>query len=369
MKKNILLFFILLITFSACRKKEALPVEESGEPVFYVKGKLNGNDFEVKAGDEGYYMHTSVYQDERNIFVFRGDLNSDCSSACGYSLSVMLNDTKVSLPGASVVADSAFVPGRYNFLDKNAFPSTQVVSFVPRDSYDGSGNYAWTVTDSTGATISANTYSFSSALKIGRTYTVNFSFADASGACSGFHKTVVRPGSKFRTWMTMQKSGNSVNFDAVTDVAGKYEYFWDFGDGITATGKNVDHDFAAAGKYTVQLKTVDDQKIVAWCYYQVNTNPGGCENNFSAKFAALDYSKIFKTITVILKDPNGKVYSSQDADINSDTYAELIGVEDYKANANGQPTKRLHLKINCHLKDNNDEVRIENADAYIGVAY
>ena len=76
MKKLTLLLLVFCITFSSCRKKEVLPTETTGEPVFYLRGTLNDMPLEVKAGDEGYYMYTSVYQDENNIYVFKGDLKA-----------------------------------------------------------------------------------------------------------------------------------------------------------------------------------------------------------------------------------------------------------------------------------------------------
>lgn len=369
MKKLVLLLLLSGIAFSSCRKKEELPTKTTGEPVFYLKGTLNNVPLEVKAGDEGYYMYTSVYQDENNIYVFKGDLNSDCSAGCGYSLSVLFNDTKVSEPGSPVDIATALKPGYYNFLSRSDYPTTQIVSFVPKTAYENNSIYAWQISDSAGVVATASTYSCAFELKLGRDYTVKYSFEDASGVCMGSHSTIIHPGSKFKTWMTTDKTNNTVNFAAVTDKSGDYSYFWEFGDGNTGEGRAILHAYASAGKYNVKLTTTDKNKNKSVCFYEVNTIPAGCENNFVTKFTALDLSKVLKTITVIVREPSGKTYTSTEVDLNGSKSAEVIGVEDYLPNADGKATKRLHLRLSCDLKGPDGQIKLENADAYIGVAY
>lgn len=369
MKKITLLLLISVFALSSCRKKEVLPAETTGEPVFYLRGTFNDLPLEVKAGDEGYYMHTSVYQDENNIYVFKGDLNSDCSAGCGYSLSVLFNDTKVSEPGAPVDIATALQAGTYNFLSRNDYPTTQVVTFTPKTPFENNSTYAWQISDSTGVVASSTSYTCAFALKLGRDYTVKYSYEDASGVCLGSHSSVIHPGSIFKTWMTTNKTDNIVSFSAVTDKTGEYSYSWDFGDGSTGLGKTISHTYKSNGKYTVKLSTTDANNNTSVCMYEVNTNPAGCENNFISKFSPLDFSKILKTITVIVREPSGKLYSSAEVELNGTKSAEVIGVEDYLPNADGKPTKRLHLRLSCDLKGPDGQIKLEDADAYIGVAY
>lgn len=369
MKKLHLLLISSTLFLAACHKKEVLPAEVNTDPVFYLKGTLNGSTFDVYAGDEGYYMNTSVYQNSDNIYVFQGDLNSDCSSSCGYSLSILINDSKVSLPGEPIDAENALKPGIYNFLSRNDYPSTQVVSLTPKDAFVPASTYKWEIFDSVGTVATANTYSYSVALKIGRKYTVKYSYEDASGICMGSHTSIIKPGNRFKTWMLSQKNGSDVSFSAATDIAGEYTYVWDFGDGMSAAGKDVQHTYKTPGKYNVKLVTTDKFNNQSECYYEINTNGSGCENNFTIKYAALDYSKVLKTITVILKSPDGKVYSSADAALVGSKTAEIVGTEEYLINAMGNPTKRLHLRVSCSLNSPDGEIKLENADAFIGVAY
>jgi hypothetical protein len=181
-------------------------------------------------------MHSSFLQDDRGILVFRGDLYSDCSSACGYSLSVLINDRLASESVNSVKIDSAIVLGRYNLLTKDVYPAEQEVTFIPKDVQSASKSYTWTISDATGIIASSKSYSFNTSLKIASTYTVSYYYEDNAGGCSGSHSNVYVVGNQFRTWMNIQKSGNDVSFTAATDKIGQYTYAWEFGDGSTAEG-------------------------------------------------------------------------------------------------------------------------------------
>jgi len=369
MKTKLLLLLNLIIVLTACQKKEVLPKSEISDPVFYLDAKVNGNPIVIQAGEAGYYMHSSVNQDTNNIYVFKGDLNGTCNSSCGYSLSVMINDCKVSDEGGLVQVDSALKPGIYNLLNKSAFPTDQQINFIPKEEFSSSNAYNWQIVNDKGVVLTSNTYSFTTNLKLATQYTVNYQFEDASGVCSGKHSNVYKPGNAFRTWMNVNIKETVVSLTAATDEAGTYTYNWDLGDGSTATGKDVQHQYAMASKYIVKLTTTDSKNNVSVCYYSVNTLPGACETNFTARFMPIDYSMVLQTIAFVLRDPNGMVYSSQDAPLLNGSYAEILSVEDYKKNAMGQSTKKIKLRFSCRLKGDTDEVVIDNATAVIAVAY
>lgn len=369
--KTIYLLLTISLTFflTACQKKTVLPDDEISEPVFYLDAKVNGNAVIIKAGETGYYMHSSVAQDSNDIYVFKGDLNGTCASSCGYSLSVIINDCKVSPQGALILVDSALKAGAYNLLNRTSYPNSQVVSFIPKELYSASNSYSWQIINAAGEVMTSKSYSFTATLKLATQYTVNYQFEDASGVCSGAHSNVYRPGSAFRTWMTMNKSGDLVSFIAATNESGNYSYAWDFGDGNTGSGKEIAHSYKVPAKYRVKLTVSDQNNNVSVCYYEVNTIPGSCESNFTAKFMPLDYSNVLRTIAFVLRDPNGAVYSSQDAALLNGSFVEVLSVEDYQKNLQGQATKKIKLRFTCRLKGDKDDVIIENANAVIAVAY
>jgi hypothetical protein len=369
MKKIKLLSLSALFLATACHKKTLLPETAIADPVFYLDAKVNGVPVNIQAGEAGYFMHSSVLQDSNDIYVFKGDLNGTCASTCGYSLSVLINDNKVSEQGARTQVDGAIQTGLYNLLHTSAFPTEQDLSFVPREGYSSTNSYSWQIVTEKGVVATSTSYSFTTSLKLATQYTVNYQFEDASGVCSGAHSNVYRPGSAFRTWMNMNKNGSEVKLTAFTDEPGIYTYLWELGDGTTVTGKEIQHQYNKQDKYRVKLTTTDAKNNTSVCYYQINTNPAGCESNFHAKYSSIDYSKVLRTITFILRDPSGATYSSLDAPLVNGSFAEILSVEDYQPNASGQATKKIKLRFNCKLKGDTGDVQIEDATAVIAVAY
>jgi PKD repeat protein len=60
--------------------------------------------------------------------------------------------------------------------------------------------------------------------------------------------------------------GQAVSFDASASSGSIASYSWDFGDGATGGGKNVNHTYAAAGSYTVTLTVGKTGCLSAGCF-------------------------------------------------------------------------------------------------------
>ena len=101
----------------------------------------------------------------------------------------------------------------------------------------------------------------------------------------------------------------SVVVDAHAQVLSELHYFedtlfWDFGDGIVATGNLVSHNYAVAGVYTVCMKENDSiGNILCVSCDQVGSNPTHCSftassnpfHNLTIDFQA--NSGLFSTVT------------------------------------------------------------------------
>jgi PKD repeat protein len=143
-------------------------------------------------------------------------------------------------------------------------PTNELINFDASTSYDSDGtitSYNWDFGDgATGTGVSVqHAYSQEG------TYTVTLTVTDDDGATdtTSATKTVLNriPIASFTESAETVSSGESIHFNA----SGSYDqdgtivsYSWDFGDGNTATGVEVDHAYEDDGVYTVTLTVIDD---------------------------------------------------------------------------------------------------------------
>src|SRR5687768_707862 len=93
---NIYLLILFLVAGLSCRKKEYPKSEVIEESQYYSKFEVNGTPHELKAGQDGYYMHSSVQKDSNNVTNYVARLSkADCAN-CPLGLQIQINDLYVS---------------------------------------------------------------------------------------------------------------------------------------------------------------------------------------------------------------------------------------------------------------------------------
>jgi len=139
-----------------------------------------------------------------------------------------------------------------------------LISFDADGSNDSDGtieSYEWDFGDSTTASGSSTTHSYSS---IGD-YTVTLTLTDNEGAqaTDSIVISIVNalPTVSFTNSAVLVDTGVSISFDGSdsTDSDGSISsYAWDFGDGNSNTGSTVTHSYSTEGSFTVTLTVTDN---------------------------------------------------------------------------------------------------------------
>jgi hypothetical protein len=187
------------------------------------------------------------------------------------------------------------------------------------------------------------------------------------------HVNVFRIGNKLQT--TVSATQNTTipdelryDFNYTVPFSSQYKCTWNFGDGTTATTYTASHVFQT-GMSRVQLTLVDlNSHDTCISYYQINAGQP-CHANYKASFQPVVNTRLYSTATILLTDRDGTVYSSHDTIQPPSSYFELMGVNDYRTNNAGEPTKKLNLKFNCVVKNGARSINLANGTAVIAVAY
>ena len=185
---------------------------------------------------------------------FRGELSRQ--------VDIRLIPPGVILPvNPRLVASFTFLPAAPRVLD--------TVTFNASSSTNGGAacgqncSYAWNFGDGTTGSGQVVTHQYRSV----STFPVSLTVTDQRGATAQAIQPVpvtaaAPPTVVFTFSPTKPEPGKTIFFNASESKAADgrvvVDYFWDFGDGTTATGVAVSHVFAAAGDYVVTLKVTDD---------------------------------------------------------------------------------------------------------------
>lgn len=377
MKNSLSIIILLTVVLFSCKKKD-LPQSEPTAPEFVASFEVQGSTVKLEAGNNDYYMNSSYYWDTlHNLYVCKGDLRQKTfQMGGGYALTILFNDTKTSHANASMNIDSALIPGDHLYNDMNTSGLTQRADFTPMKAQNMNADYSWSVYDGSVTKNYTGSYSISPNLEIGKTYSVSFNSKDAAGVCDASHTNVFKAGSKLQTNVTVTRDITipEMRYKLSYDLPGYASSFrcrWDFGDNTTSTAINPTKLYQP-GTYTVGLTLVDkNMNDSCISYYQLNaTNGNVCDANYFAKFNnTIQNNRLYSSVTILLTDPNGKVYTSHDLIQPQSSSFQILSVSDYMLNDAGQHTKRVKVKFNCVLNHGSESITLNNGEASIAVSY
>ena len=366
-------FFIVLAffltVFWGCNKKKYPDSIIDAQSVFYFKALVNNTPVSFGAGVNNYFMYSSFNQDSNSVYNFTGTLKqTTCAGACANSVRIQINDYKVSPANAPVKNDSSFISKTYPFSTYMNTPYD--VTF--QSSYNKpAASYAWDFGDGDTSTSPNPTHRYVHNGTYNVCLTVNGINSCVSTVCNS-HK-IGLPGIHCQTAISAGSSlGKTISFSQTSTGFGSFSYLWDFGDGGRSTAPNPTHTYAVSGSYPVSLRVIDFNNDESTATYNAVTQLDGssCAANYKVtNIVPLTLSQLnLSTVGLTWTDANGIAYTSQNIQPAS-SYFQILSVEDYPVNENGQKTKKVHVKFKCDVVNGNTTLTIDNAEAVICVAY
>lgn len=373
MKRLFFLMAFLFVCSIGCKKD--FPVASIETPVFYFNGTVNGTYVDLKAGVNDYYMYSSFFQDNSDVYNFFAELRQNNCTNCINKIKFQINDDTVSPPTGNSQANTSLTVNYYSIQLDSAQTGTSTeydVFFISdSDSLNTTVN-SWDFGDGTSE---SGTFSTTHTYTHPGYYDVCLTVSDNNGTCTSSIcnqiKVDVPDASCEVSIIDSMLSGNTVLFSAVGNGT-LSTYLWDFGDGTTSNLNQVSHIFPNAGSYKVCLQTTDLGGCSSNSCKNISTQGfAGCLANFNSSVLSTQYLNPFSLSNVVITwtDNSGIVYSSNSISQPDDSYFQIISVENYLNNENNEPTKKLHVKFKCTLSDGNTSIQIDNGDAVIAVSY
>ncbi|MGZ3919441.1 MAG: hypothetical protein ACXVO9_03290 [Bacteroidia bacterium] len=369
------IFLSGLLIIAGCKKNNLPPAEENkSEPVFYFKGNVNGAPVALQAGVNNYFMYSSHYQQANNVYVYKGEMKQSlCNGTCGYGITLLINDYKVSQPDEPMKPDSGLYVGHYQLNDGSPDPVTYSGSFTPLFT-DAGTTYSWWYSD---GVILSGLQGGSRYFNAGQTYSVALSVTRNNATQT--HTNEFRVGNPLQTnvgaycnWTTTPTTYSFVPYLSSTAGNG-ITYNWDFGDASPATANSVPvHAYYYGSKYfRARLRLTNSNNDTCYSYYQVpvSVTTPTIHANFNSVFNPVPNVLGLSSITLLVTDPSGTIYSTESINQSVGNNIQIVSVEDYKNNSANEPTKKLKITFNCVVKNGADVLNITNGEAVIAVSY
>ena len=369
MKRIGALILLIVIMGTSCTKKEYPKSTTINDVEFFLKATINNKDYLYQAGINNYRAYPTYSQSANGLYNFGGEFKlTDCGGNCPGSIKIQINDSKLTAQNApSNINNSTFL-GKLNYKT----PANQVKFESTFNKY--AETYFWEFGDGETSTEANPIHTYKNKGK----YNTRLTISDSNYCQStiiGELKLGYYDSSSYTNIKRTVVSSKIHNFQAQVN-RGKtpLTYLWDFGDGKTSTIPSPIHSYLIEGSYPVTLRIIDANNDTSYTYYNSVTlaYTSSCAANYSVDF--INYvpavsDNDFLQVSVTWIDEAGNLFLSKNAIQPATSEFQILSVEDYENDENGNRVKRIKLKFSCALKGNNKLVFLKEAEGVIAISY
>lgn len=371
------LFLFLICTTIACGKKE-IPEPIDGTPVFFFDGQVNNEARTINAGDNDFFMFSEFNNDINEVISFTGRLGKtvDCSSNCEEELVINIRNFEQNLSLSPGGISQAIRLGNYDFTEVEE-TSTMFEGFEVQFKNNSavshsSSQYDWSINNAVFST-EENPIDTFTQLNFDVKLTV---VQDTFEFCTSSITKSILPDSFPNCDVSFSVQGNPVQGVSLTATSlgtAPFIFLWNTGDTLETIELTPD---------TMLTYCVDVFDATGCTNSNCFVSDLTDVNNHNYCSAAFEYeiesiSEIIpadtiqlSTVNISYTDTTGIFYSSLQGDQNTNSFFEITAIADFENNERGEPTKKITLRFNAILFDENgNELPIESENTVIAVAY
>lgn len=370
MQRGTLYLLGLLLFFSACKKP--VPKEEGGDPVFYIDAVIDGAKLELKAGDDGYYMRPSYFDDTIGIRSFVGKLGKvNCvnQQVCPESFEITFREKDGGTNGGHPNIDENITMSTYSFRGpaSHLFQSYKA-TFYSKATPIGAV-HQWDFDDGSSINSQVNPvhYYLNEADSL-----VEPKLTIQSSGCSNTISYPVNFNKECLVDFFPSKVGVNLNWNAAPKQ--NRNELWDLGNGYLVLGAGNPIPPDSIFKACVQSTDVITGCVTYKCKnIVIDTLLVGCVANFDMVKEKVMIKDVrdYSEVTVKWRDSQGKLYQSDLYTQPSNSLFNVIAVEDYKEDLDGNPTKKVTVTMRVRLfgDDEDDYLEFETEKSILAVSY
>lgn len=361
------------LVFIAC-EETPLPEEMQGEVIFYAEGNIGEKALKIEAGIEDYYMASRHTKKDRGLIFFQGELERPACSDCGENLLIEISNNKILGDGESVDIASALAEKEYSFISQSSVSDIYVVDFQAENSGSSPMDSTnWDFGDGSSSSEINPQHEYVDP-RI-RTPEVCFRSVDEDGCVSIICNRIVLDSSSCKVDFDYELSGNTgfISFFDKSEGQFPLEHRWDFGDGFGASLGNPGYYFGNNDNFNVCLTVTDATGCRRSLCKNISLDPTTCNTNFTYNISQVSGpgSVQFSRARIQWVDSEGKIYSSDLRNQETNSFFRILNSENYDNNERGESTRKLDIEAKCTLwtEDGSESIELDLTDAVIAVAY
>lgn len=373
-------FSIFLI--GGCVSDVELPKPTEGEVIFQASATLDGEALNLSAGKDERFMFTEVVTDSNNVLLFKGTLGNVgcqyCSGSLDFEFTQAANSTQ--FPEISLGVSNSMTY-------RNSVIPMNIIGYDVSFEMDLQGTAPFTMiwNFGDGTTATTNNRAIQHQYQLAGIYNVCVYVIDATGCENEICRTISTDNSMncgvnftVHNFIGFQ---NTFYFNTYTSGVPPFVYDWSvvtdtngvssftqasptvlinqIGSSMAATVFMTDSRNCQAS--VLQMIDYNNPDAICLQQYDYQSNP------LMESGLVQDY---FSTFRIRYVDENGIIFASDLGPQAAYQMLEILNVEEFEMNDNGQPTKKVTLKFACKLYDEDGNSKdLEDGTATIAVAY
>lgn len=366
-------YLFLLPLIAGCKKFELPPPEGSGTAVFYTKGTLNGEPFNLSADGMNFTATSSWEKDSLSVHSYLGQLaEPSCpDETCGPRFKLRIRG------GADMSTGTS--PGFYNYRFYKSGGLGYRVYVLP----ELTGNHLfsdWIFLADTFKNIyntPDSVVSFEILSGFSNEYPIELRSNFAEGYSSIMNYIYLPPHGCSAEINTSQPEPGHFILEAVAEGQHAYNYHWQFESGASASSREVDYMFPVPPADGVEevLLTIEGGGCTARKGFNLAVEVSAPSANFDYYVEAIPVPDSLKagedlqTIEIIYTDEYGTVYTSHGIKQPDWASFEIISSENYydPIIAKDKKSRKITALFEVLLYNESDTIEVRNAELALPV--